>query len=221
MRASIKSFVADAGGFTLVETSLIMVILLLAMINLTEFDRYARFARHLETASDGLAVVMAERNAPLQGRDWSDDAQSLFWFFPEAAQFAGADWRNLIGVQVALVRFVPDDGACVSDCVTSRGDILWLWDGGTVQSRALLAAAQILRACGALTPGDATPTAQTLPPDIFQPGMRLIVTLVHAYQPYSSNAFIGARVLVREAYAIPRFGDQMFDSASNEALTCP
>lgn len=220
MRATWKRFRADESGLTLVESTLIMLVLIYAMVNLTEFDRYSRFARHLTASAGSLAAIMGERASPMSGRDWSDDAAALFWLFPEAPLLSGADWRKTLGVQASLVRFLPSDPSCVTDCASNSAQVLWTWDGGTVESRALLSANQVLRMCGALTPGGETPASATLPSRLFRTGVMIVVTMVYEYQPFSSTAVIGRRPLVREAYAVPRAGDQRIESASNEAQSC-
>lgn len=221
MRAAMRRFRDDESGLTLVESTLIMLVLIYAMVNLTEFDRYSRFARHLTAATESLAVIMGERAIPLHDRDWSDDAAALFWLFPEAPLLSGAQWRKTLGVQAALVRFVPSDPSCVTDCESTSAQVLWTWDGGTVESRALLAANQVLRVCGTLAPGGEAPTSHTLPSRLFRAGVMIVVTLAYNYQPFSSTSAIGQTALVREAYAVPRAGDQRIESASNEALSCP
>ena len=221
MRAALRRFRDDESGLTLVESTLIMLVLIYAMVNLVEFDRYSRFARHLTAATESLATLMSERASPMHDRDWSDDAAALFWLFPEAPLLSGANWRKTLGVQASLVRFVPSDPSCVADCASTSAQVLWTWDGGTVESRALLAANQVLRVCGPLTPGGETPASKTLPSRLFRAGVMFVVTLAYEYQPFSSTAAIGQRPLVREAYAVPRAGDQRIESASNEALSCP
>jgi len=220
MRAAWKRFRADESGLTLVESTLIMLVLIYAMVNLTEFDRYARFVRHLTAATDSLAFIIGERASPMVERDWSDDAGALFWLFPEAPLLSGADWRKTLGVQASLVRFVPTDPSCVTDCASNSAQVLWTWDGGTAESRALLGANQVLRVCGSLTPGGETPASATLPSRLFRAGVMIVVTLAYEYQPFSSMAFLGQRPVVREAYAVPRAGDQRIENAMNEAQSC-
>lgn len=221
MRAALKRFRADESGLTLVESTLIMLVLIYAMVNVTEFDRYSRFARHLTASAEGLATIMGERASPMQGRNWSDDAAALFWLFPEAPILNGADWRKALGVQASLVRFTPSDPSCVTDCVSTSAQVLWTWDGGTAESRALLSAHEVLRVCGLLAPGGEAPSRTTLPNHLFRAGVMIVVTLIYEYQPFSSTSVIGQRTLVREAYAVPRAGDQQIASTSNEALSCP
>ncbi len=220
MRTTLKRFRADESGLTLVESTLIMLILIYAMVNLTEFDRYSRFERHLTAAAESLVAIMGERANPMQDRNWSDDAGALFWLFPEAPLLAGSNWRKTLGVQAALVRFVPTDPSCVSDCASNSAQVVWTWDGGTAESRGLLLVNQVLRACGTLAPGGETPASTTLPSRLFRTGVMIVVTLAYEYQPFSSTAVIGRRPLVREAYAVPRAGDQQITSASNEAQSC-
>lgn len=221
MRAMLQRFRADESGLTLVESTLIMLVLIYAAVNLTEFDRYSRFARHLTAATESLANIMGERAGPMQDRDWSDDAGALFWLFPEAPFLAGADWRKTLGVQASLVRFVPSDPSCVADCASNSAQVVWTWDGGTAESRVFLSTNQVLRVCGTLTPGGETPAGTTLPSRLFRAGVMIVVTLAYEYEPFSSTAVLGRRPLVREAYAVARAGDQQIASASNEAQSCP
>ena len=223
LAARFRSFRENDSGLTLVESTFIMFILLLVMVNGTELDRYARFARHLEFAAQGLAVLTGQRVAPMRDADWSSDAAFLFWLYPEAAASDAAQWRNVLGVQTTLVRFEPSDPACADNCTFSAARVLWTWSGGTAGSRALLEARGVLRTCGMLLAGSDTPAAQTLPANLFRGGKLLVVTLVHDYTPYFPLSFVGARPLVREAYLVPASGDLPVDpfGGANEVTPCP
>ncbi len=218
----IKRFRHDDRGLTLIETSFYMFFLALMMVNGTEIDRYARFVRHLGFAAEGIGVLMSQHNAPMGNADWSGDTSALVWLYPEVVALSGQQWRDALGVQTTLVRFVPSDPACTENCTYTRAQVLWTWSGGTEGSRALLDAKGVLRTCGLLEQGTETPAAQSLPANLFQNGQLLVVTLVYAYKPYFKTSFIGERRIVREAYVVPT-GDLDIDpfGMANEVVPCP
>lgn len=215
-------FREDDSGLTLVESTFLMLFLLLVMVNGTELDRYARFARHLGLAAEGIGILMAQRDTPMRGADWSGDTSALVWLYPEVAALSGMQWRSALGVQTTLVSFEPSDPACTENCTFSSARVMWTWSGGTAGSRALLEAQGVLRSCGLLVPGGEIPAAQSLPANLFQSGKLLVVTLVYGYNPYFSTSFVGERRIVREAYVAPT-GDLAIDplGIANEATPCP
>jgi Flp pilus assembly pilin Flp len=223
MLASLQRFRADERGFTLVESTFIMIILLLVMVNGSELQRYSIFARHLGQAAEGLAAVMGQRADALRDANWSDDARALYWLFPEAPALGGMQWRSLLGVQTSVVRFEPTDPECVGDCTYARARVVWTWDGGTAGSRALLQSNGLLRACGVVTPGSETPAPQSLPARLFKGGTLLAVTLAYDYKPAYPASVVGQRSLVREAYFVPPFGDLPINpfGLANEVSPCP
>jgi Flp pilus assembly pilin Flp len=223
MLAQLKRFGQDESGLTLIESTFIMTILLLVMVNGVELDRYARFARHLEAAAESLAVITGSRTQALRDQDWSDDASALRWFFSEAASLSGAQWREALAVQATFVRFEGSDPACTADCAASSARVIWTWSGGTAGSRAMLLQKGLLRLCGSLIPGSNVPAAQTLPASLFRVGPLLVVTLAYDYDSFFPASVVGHRSLVREAYMAPAAGDLPVDpfGAANEVVPCP
>jgi len=223
MLAQLKRFAQDERGLTLIESTFIMTILLLVMVNGTELDRYARFARHLEAAAESLGVIMGARTKALRDQDWSNDAGALRWLFSEVVTLSGPQWREVLAVQATFVRFEGADPACTSDCAASSARVVWTWSGGTAGSRAMLLQKGLLRNCGVLAPGGQVPAAQTLPSSLFRVGPLLVITLAYDYESFFPASVVGQRSLVREAYLAPVAGDLPVDpfGMANEVVPCP
>ena len=223
MRKLLLRFRDDVSGFTLIESTFFILILLFLMVTGIEWLRYNRLELHVKLGAEGFADLLGQRQNPLRDLNWSEDASALAWLMPEVPAEAGQDWREKLGVQASYARFVQDDPNCQTDCVSTSARMVWTWDGGTSGSRALLADAAFLRECDTrLVPGNGT-SGTTLPGGFFKGKDVLIVTLVAYFRPRILGSLIKQKLLVMQTY-VPTPTDRLqIDpfGLANEVVACP
>lgn len=224
MRRLAALFLADTRAMTLVEGALLLAILLPALVVGFEIQRYIRHGHQIASAAEGFAIVLSHRARPIGGSAVSQDAETVAATFPELEKTHGALWREAIGIQATYLRFEPDSESCISGdtCNYRRARVLWTWSGGTAGSRELLEAGGLLRSCAILQPGT-TPGSGTLPEGVFGSGTLVAVDLVYAYRPAVLASLFASRVILRQAFLPPLYGDLEFDPSADigEVSPCP
>ena len=222
MRAALTSFVKDESGLTAIECVAILAILFPLTFAFAEIQRYNRFARHMWAAAESLATLVATRTTVLSGPALTQDSASIADVLAEAAAPLAANWREGVGVQATLVRFAPEPAGCTTGCAYPIGSIVWTWSGGAAGSRALLQAAGVLRACGALAPTtDTRPRAGALAAEAFGLQSRIVIDLVYPFKPMLVSDVLGPRAMVWQSHQAPKADLSNVLSLSDEVTACP
>jgi Flp pilus assembly pilin Flp len=207
----------DDSGVSAIEFALIAPILILLMMASVELQRYLRIDRQLANSAENVASLIAQRPGPLTGWNISEDFDSTFQTFPEAAiRAAPGPWFNAMGYMITHAAFSTTVAGCTANCAY-KANVAWLWGRGT-------GAPGMTRRCGELTaaPAGAAPSGSTLPATMFGPGSIIIVDLSFDFVPVFGASFISPIQMFKQAYAFPRFSSTWLNaSQATLTTTCP
>jgi hypothetical protein len=211
------SCLRDDAGVSAIEFALVAPILLLLMMASVELQRYLRIDRQLANSAENVASLIAQRPGPLTGWNISEDFDSTFQTFPEAALRAGSGpWYNAMGFMITHAAFSTTVAGCTANCAY-KANVAWLWGRGT-------GAPNMTRRCGELTAAavGAAPSGSTLPATMFGPGSIIIVDLTFDFTPIFGSNLLSPIQMFKQAYAFPRFSATWLN-ASQATLTtvCP
>ena len=202
MSALVRRFLVRIDATSAVEFALILPLLLMLLLGSAEFNRYYRYARHLEYAADTAANMTAQRQAPLTLRDLNFDLNTASWVFRELITEAPAStiWWQKMGHQFTMVVFTPTVANCKTNC-SYVANVAWVWPEYKIKLDGLI------RSCGALQPAadDAAPSGSAIPARLFGPGSLLVVDMTFDYKPQFGAGFIKPIRLTRQAFYAPRF----------------
>ena len=214
-----RTFYRTRQASSVVEFALLVPLFLVLLLGSMEFNRYFRYARHLELSVDMVAHMMSQRNSPIGPTDLNFDLNASEFVFRELASeepVSVAWWRKL-GHQITHVVFTPTVAGCTTSC-TYEANVAWSWPDYKIKLGSLS------RACGKLQPaGDGVaPNGSTLPAKMFGPGSLIVVDLTFDYKPVFGAGLVPPFRMVRQAYYAPRFATPYLPALNGPSITrCP
>lgn len=199
----------DKRAAAAVEFAVTLPLLILLTSGGYEFSRAINASRHLSDAANAISQILATNTTGTVSYidlHYAHDATMLA--FPEVLADSyrkGVSWGSDITISMAGISFTPTVTGCTSAC-TYKANIVWTGDAES-------------RACGA-NPSSAsdaaTPSAATLPSDLFTPvsnpqggnlapPFAIVVDMTYSWSPLIFTKIVGAITMRRSVYINPRY----------------
>jgi Flp pilus assembly protein TadG len=211
---------SDAG---IAATEFVMLSPILMMLSVVSFDagRYVLATQRVEAVANSIAEMLAQtggNSASVEPGDGTVTDADLTYFqdsamftFPDAlaaANSLGVNWRNLLVVNMASVKFTATPAKCASNCTYAPQVV---WSTGWRKCGAKIVAAP--------DASGASPT--TLPGDLFGVDSQIVVDVSYTFQPTFGASVLPSISIDRTAYLSPRNVRIVETSSSTLAPNCP
>jgi len=190
----------DKTGVAAVEFALVAPLLLALLLGAVELDNQITAGRRLAQASYSVAQVISEAPNPPGTINYmdlqmaNDSAMVVFPLVLSDSAARGVSWGSDISITISNIVMAKVVTTCSTSCAYTA-HVAWSWGASKRPCLINLSAA---------TSDTATPTATTLPPDVFAPGSVIVADITYTYRSVFETGLFGTFVMHRSTYLQPR-----------------
>ncbi|MFN3890703.1 MAG: TadE/TadG family type IV pilus assembly protein [Beijerinckiaceae bacterium] len=192
LRRRLRDFAGDRRAFAALEFSLVLPVLTAAGLGGAETMRYLLIQKQVSKAAEVAASMVAMFDDFFRAQDEQfiyDTMQVLVPFAARDAASANTSWRDVIKVGVGAVRFLKQDAACTSNCVTNP---MVMWRTGA-------------RTCG-FVPYSNSGDLASVPTQLERSlGTLVVADVTYTYTPMFGSSYLPGITVTRSNFQQPRF----------------